>query len=255
LRRFLVLAFSLWLAWPFSPAKAANDKPAAGASRNGVCVVELFTSEGCSSCPPADELLLQIARDARQARRAVYPLAFHVDYWDNLGWKDPYGSGAYSKRQSDYVAAFGGEGAYTPEMVVNGRVGFVGSRREQAAQEIAKALAQPASAEVQIVSANPMPGGEVSVLVHVRGANNGDRVVGALVQREIEHHVGAGENSGRTLHHAEVVRGLATAPVRDGNVRLSLRASAELTRGKGSVVVFVQVPRTLAITGAARIDI
>jgi len=250
-----VLAFSLLLAWPFSPAKAANDKTPTGAVRNGVAVVELFTSEGCSSCQPADDLLLQIARDARQSRRAIYPLAFHVDYWDDLGWKDPYGSAAYSKRQSDYVAAFSGEGAYTPEMVVNGRVGFVGSRREQAAQEIAKALAQPASADVQIVSANLLPGGEVSVMVHVRGANAGDRVVGALVQREIEHHVGAGENSGRTLHHAEVVRALVAAPARDGNVQLSLHAPADLTRGKASLVIFVQVPRTLAITGAARIDI
>jgi hypothetical protein len=241
-----VLAFSLLLAWPASQSWAAD---------NGVCVVELFTSEGCSSCPPADELLLQIARDARQSKRAIYPLAFHVDYWDDLGWKDPYGAAAYSKRQNEYVAAFSGEGPYTPEMVVNGRVGFVGSRRAQAEQEISKALAQPARADVQIVSANPMPDGNVSVMIHVRGASASDRVVAALVQREIEHHVGAGENSGRTLHHAEVVRGLATAPVRDGNVRLSLRAPADLTRGKGSVVIFVQVPRTLAITGAARIDI
>src|SRR6185369_6970019 len=151
----------------------------------------------------ADELLLQIARDARQSKRAIYPLAFHVDYWDDLGWKDPYGSGAYSKRQNEYVAAFSGEGPYTPEMVVNGRVGFVGSRREQAQQEISKALGQAASADVQIVSANSMPDGNVSVMIHVRGANPSDRVVAALVQREIDHHVGAGENSGRTLHHAE----------------------------------------------------
>jgi len=249
-----VLAFSFLLAWPFSPAKATNGKASAPAGK-GVAVVELFTSEGCSSCPPADELLLQIARDARQSKRAIYPLAFHVDYWDDLGWKDPYGSGAYSKRQNEYVAAFSGEGPYTPEMVVNGRVGFVGSRREQAEQEISKALGQAASADVQIVSANSMPDGHVSVMIHVRGANPSDRVVAALVQREIDHHVGAGENSGRTLHHAEVVRGLATAPVRDGNVQLSLRAPADLTRGKGSVVIFIQVPRTLAITGAARIDI
>jgi hypothetical protein len=131
-----MLAFLVLLAWPALRASAA-----------GVAVVELFTSEGCSSCPPADDILVDIAREARQSKRAIYPLAFHVDYWDQLGWKDPFGSAAYSRRQDDYVAAFGGEGPYTPQMVVNGRVGFVGSRREQAQREIARALEQPATAD------------------------------------------------------------------------------------------------------------
>src|SRR5262249_22204116 len=157
--RLSVLGLCVLLAWP-----------AWASASSGVAVVELFTSEGCSSCPPADDLLIEIARDARQAKRAVYPLAFHVDYWDDLGWKDPYGSGVYSKRQGDYVAAFGGEGPYTPEMVVNGRVGFVGSRREQARREIARALEQPATADVRIISAAKMPDGSVSVLVHIRRA-------------------------------------------------------------------------------------
>lgn len=240
-----MLAFLFLLSWPVSRAHAA-----------GVAVVELFTSEGCSSCPPADDLLIQIAKDARQSKRAIYPLAFHVDYWDDLGWKDPFGSAANSKRQSDYVAAFGGEGPYTPEMVVNGRTGFVGSRREQAGREIEKALAQPTSADVRIISASRMPDGSVVVLAHIRGADARDRAVAALAERAIDHKIGAGENSGRTLHHGEVVRALQTASVgKEGDLKLTLAKPAGPAPGKSSVVVFVQNPRTLAITGAARIDL
>jgi len=245
LKRLLVLGLSVLVAWP-----------AWSSGHGGVAVVELFTSEGCSSCPPADNLLIDIARQARQSKQAVYPLAFHVDYWDDLGWKDPFGSGTYSKRQGDYVAAFGGEGPYTPEMVVNGRIGFVGSRREQAQSEIAKALGQPASADVRIISAAQMPDGSVSVLVHIRGANARDRAVAALAERAVEHKIGAGENSGRTLHHGEVVRSLQTATVgKEGDLKLTLAKPAGPAPGKSSVVVFVQDPRTLAITGAARIDL
>src|SRR5262249_23216283 len=203
-----------------------------------------------------DDLLIQIARQARQDKRAIYPLAFHVDYWDDLGWKDPFGSAANSKRQSDYVAAFGGEGAYTPEMVVNGRTGFVGSRRDQAQREITRALEQPATADVRIISAAQMPDGSVTVLVHVRGADARDRAVAALAERAIEHKIGAGENHGRTLHHGEVVRALQTASVgKEGDLKLILAKPPGPAPGKSSVVVFVQNPRTLAITGAARIDL
>jgi hypothetical protein len=245
-RLALVLgAFFLLFAWPVSRAGAA-----------GVAVVELFTSEGCSSCPPADDLLIEIARQARQDKRAIYPLSFHVDYWDDLGWKDPFGSAANSKRQSDYVAAFGGEGPYTPEMVVNGRSGFVGSRRDQAQREIARALEQPTTADVRIISAAQMPDGSVTVLAHIRGADARDRAVIALAERAVEHHIGAGENSGRTLHHGEVVRALQTTSVgKEGDLKITLAKPAGPTPGKSSIVVFVQNARTLAVTGASRIDL
>jgi hypothetical protein len=240
-----MLPFCLLLAWPVPRAAAA-----------GVAVVELFTSEGCSSCPPADNLLIEIARQARQDKRAIYPLAFHVDYWDDLGWKDPFGSAASSKRQSDYVAAFGEEGPYTPEMVVNGRVAFVGSRRDQAEREIARALEQPVTADVRIISASKMPDGSVTVLAHIRGADARDRAVVALAERAVEHKIGAGENSGRTLHHGEVVRAVQTVSVgKEGDLKLTLAKPSGPAPGKSSVVVFVQNPRTLAVTGAARIDL
>src|SRR6476646_10282347 len=101
----------------------------AGVPRRAV-VVELFTSQGCSSCPPADELLGRIARDP-SLRGRVIPLAFHVDYWDHLGWRDPFSSPEWSQRQLDYVRAMHLSGAYTPQAVVGGAREFVGSNESQ----------------------------------------------------------------------------------------------------------------------------
>ncbi|MCU1263294.1 MAG: hypothetical protein JWO80_6179, partial [Bryobacterales bacterium] len=90
-------------------------------------VVELFTSEGCSSCPPADKLLAEIERAQPVANAQVLVLSEHVDYWNRLGWRDPFSSVQFSQRQSDYSAAFQKDGVYTPQMVVDGRAEFVGS--------------------------------------------------------------------------------------------------------------------------------
>ena len=100
-------------------------------------VVELFTSEGCSSCPPADAYLSELSRD----RPEVLPLAFHVTYWNSLGWQDPYSLEAATQRQAEYSARFG-QSAYTPEMVIDGRKGLVGSNRRAA--EAAIRIAQKA---------------------------------------------------------------------------------------------------------------
>src|SRR4051794_6734165 len=96
------------------------SKPAVPTTQStGLAVIELFTSEGCSSCPPADALLSEILRDARAKNLAIYPLAFHVDYWDHLGWRDPYSDPAHSNRQRGYSRTFRRDSIYTPQMIVN----------------------------------------------------------------------------------------------------------------------------------------
>src|SRR6201996_4439060 len=102
-------------------------------------VVELFTSQGCSSCPPADAFLTDLARQ----RRDILPLAFHVTYWDYLGWKDPYSLDAATARQRDYARHLGEDGVYTPQMVVDGAKGFVGSSRAEGLSAIASAAHKP----------------------------------------------------------------------------------------------------------------
>ncbi len=112
----------------------AGGLPLAAAAAERPVVVELFTSEGCSSCPPADAFLTELAR----GRRDVLPLAFHVTYWNSLGWRDPYSLDAATNRQSQYGSRFG-DGSYTPEMVVDGQKGLVGSERGEAEAAIASA--------------------------------------------------------------------------------------------------------------------
>src|SRR5258706_10393726 len=115
----------------FSTIACATEKPSKPAvpttQPTGIAVIELFTSEGCSSCPPADALLAEILRDARGKNLAIYPLAFHVDYWDHLGWRDPYSDPAYSARQRGYSRTFHRDSIYTPQMIINGVSEFVGS--------------------------------------------------------------------------------------------------------------------------------
>ena len=162
-------------------------------------VVELFTSQGCSSCPPADAFLTELAQ-----RKDVLPLAFHITYWDGLGWKDPYSFSAATRRQQDYAESLGTGEVYTPEMVVNGARGFVGSDRSAGLAEIARAE-QGKQQHVALKLSRNGNGFSVSV-----GSGAGRaRVI--LVGYDPEHRtpVGRGENAGRTLLESNIVRSLS----------------------------------------------
>ena len=159
-------------------------------------VVELFTSQGCSSCPPADAFLTDLARE----RPDVLPLAFHVTYWDYLGWKDPYSLDAATARQRNYARHLGESGVYTPQMVVDGTKGFVGSDRPEALGAIAGAAVK----SVPVTLAR-----DAGALVVTVGPGSGTAQV-LLVGFDPSHEtpVGRGENSGRTLRETNIVRSL-----------------------------------------------
>ena len=159
-------------------------------------VVELFTSQGCSSCPPADAFLTDLARQ----RADVLPLAFHVTYWDYLGWKDPYSLDAATARQRAYARALGEEGVYTPQMVVDGKTGFVGSNRREGLSAIAAAAPKPVSVSV-------VRDGE-SLLITVGTGAGQARVLLVGFDPAHETRIGRGENSGRTLVESNIVRSL-----------------------------------------------
>ncbi len=172
----------------------------AGAQPSPV-VVELFTSQGCSSCPPADMFLTELAHSGRN----LLPLAFHVTYWDRLGWRDPFSLEAATMRQRDYARTLGDGGVYTPEMVVGGVQGFVGSEREAGLAAIARA-SERASAPDTVPVRLSRRGDELMVSV---GAGR-DRAAILLVGYDPEHRtaVGRGENGGRTLLESNIVRSL-----------------------------------------------
>ncbi|RTL48404.1 MAG: DUF1223 domain-containing protein [Bradyrhizobiaceae bacterium] len=158
-------------------------------------VVELFTSQGCSSCPPANAYLTDLVR----SRKDVLPLGFHVTYWNRLGWVDPFSFEGATQRQAAYGSRFG-DGSYTPEIVVNGKVSFVGSHRAQGEAAIDAAKREAASAPVTVTR----KGGSVSINVGQGSGNARVILVGYDAQHSTK--VPRGENSGQTLVESNVVR-------------------------------------------------
>lgn len=222
-----------------------------GAPRKAV-VVELFTSEGCSSCPPADELLTHLRQDLSAKNIQVIPLGFHVDYWNSLGWKDRFSSAEYSQRQEQYTQTLRVDGPYTPEMVVDGAVEFVGNDAGHAQRSIREAASQPEVATVKISSA---ASDQLAVQVKAPSSAKDAQVVLAITEDNLTTQVGSGENGGRTLHHAAVVRELRQlGRLREGSfeANVPLKVDKEWKRNDLRAVVFVQQGLTGKILGAAQ---
>lgn len=215
-------------------------------------VVELFTSEGCSSCPPADNLLMRLARTLPNVE--VIPLSEHVDYWNHLGWTDRFSSPLFSARQQDYGRTFHLQDVYTPEMVVDGESEFNGSDAARAQQEILKAAQEP-KAVLGIAL-------QTSGVAHLQAANipQGVRNVDlflAITESNLETIPRAGENSGRRLRNVGVVRNLSNAGHFDARKSPSYSADAKInlnsewSRENLRLVVFAQDRATRKIIGAA----
>jgi hypothetical protein len=174
-----------------------------------IVVAELFTSEGCSSCPPADALLRRLVADQPIDGVEIVGLGNHVDYWDHLGWRDPFSSALFSQRQSAYASAFRLDSVYTPQIVVDGTLESVGSDDVSVQRNIVKAAKEPKA----VVDVSAVPGPDptvhvdvrVQVSVHVRRTGPADVLI-AVTEDGLVSRVQRGENSGRTLSHAAVVR-------------------------------------------------
>lgn len=254
----LLLCLAIFLA-------AAKASGAQRETRRSPVVVELFTSEGCSTCPPAEALLLKLEKEQSVGGAEVIALELHVDYWNHQGWLDPFSSVDWTARQQVYVAAFKQDGEYTPQMVVDGRTQFVGSRMNDAAQAIA-AAAREAKTKVDIVEEKSEKKDELRFHVEVgklEGSTSGDTAEIWLVvtERGLYSAVERGENAGRELHHAAVVRQLrkiGTAGERQNpaflsSVQLKLKPAWNL---KNLVVVaMIQEKKTRRILGASALPL
>ncbi|UWR31262.1 DUF1223 domain-containing protein [Sulfitobacter sp. W002] len=212
----VLAAFSLLAA----PLQAEQDQPV---------VVELFTSQGCSSCPAADEMLAELAD-----REDIIALALHVDYWDYIGWEDPFGDPAHAERQRGYAAVGGRRSVYTPELIVQGQTDIVGAkpmklmdaveRHAEAAPQVALTLAR--SGETLEIKAAPLTDAVGPMHVHMLRYSPMERTK-----------VTRGENAGHVMEHSNVVRGWQVLADWDGSAPLSLTAKTE---GDLPVVVIVQ---------------
>ncbi|NOY29135.1 MAG: DUF1223 domain-containing protein [Planctomycetes bacterium] len=222
----------------------------------GPVVVELFTSQGCSSCPPADLVLTEIAAFGDKHQLPIYCLSYHVDFWNSLGWKDPYSSPVFTKRQHRYAAAFGSSRVYTPQMIVNGETELLGSRGRDAKRILQKALATQATSAVELtaVLSSDKSSGEIKYTVIGNGPDMLLQV--ALVQRAAANKVPRGENAGRELTHVRVVRSLKTVPLetpqgKPSRGKLSIALPTGIEVQDVSFVAYVQDRRSMQITGAS----
>jgi hypothetical protein len=216
-------------------------------------LVELFTSEGCSTCPPADALLMRLEQQQPIAGAEVIALGEHVDYWDELGWHDRFSSHQFTDRQNEYGRRFKLESVYTPQMVVDGTDELVGNDEAKARRAIQKG-AQGMMVGLRI-SGIAVDGQKVTGTVSVAGTPpKGDLYV-ALVDPADETRVRAGENGGKTLHHAAVVRSLvrvgALQNLAGGGAKFSLTVPADAKPSVERVVVFAQQAGQGAVVGAA----
>ena len=227
--------------------------------RSPFAVVELYTSEGCSSCPPAEVLLNQIDRDARQQDTRVFALAFHVDYWNRLGWTDPFSDAAYSRRQRDYARALRQRSVYTPQMIVNGTRGFVGSDARRARNELTAALAPQTSPPPPVglgFVAEPVgPDRQLKIRWRLDALPSDTTLNLAITENGLSTDVPRGENRGRTLHHDGVVRALLTQALTATDGRWTIPINSEVDLSQASAVLFVQDTTTLAVLAAHRIDL
>jgi len=226
-----------------------STQTATPAARKTV-VVELFTSEGCSSCPPADALLGRLRQEKFADGLEVVPLGLHVDYWNHQGWTDRFSSAAYTDRQIKYAEKLHLSDPYTPQMVVDGSLQFTGNDPLRARQAILQAAQRPAAAEIQIT-----PAGEGKFQVTVKGKPDatGD-VILAVTEDNLVSKVSIGEYSNRELHHSAVVREFKSlGHLRNGNFddRVSVNIKKEWKRDDLRIVVFVQQSHAGAIDGAA----
>ncbi len=233
-------------------AEAAGVGGTAGAPASesaGFAVVELFTSEGCSSCPPADEALSRLSALAAADHLPVYALEWHVDYWDYLGWKDPFDSHLATERQYAYARALPSD-VYTPQVVINGTVvpSWAGDAGELE-RDARRLAASPSPAAIHLKVLPSQGASALRVRVESAGAAAGAQVLVALVEDGLQGRPNAGENSGRELLHSSVVRSVAVLPAGGGETLVSIPAGVDLSRA--SLVGLLQ-ERSMRIVAADR---
>jgi hypothetical protein len=211
-------------------------------------LVELFTSEGCSSCPPADALLSRLGRTQPIPGADIIALEEHVDYWDRLGWKDPFSSEAATARQSEYGDAFGGSQVYTPQMIVDGRTEFVGSSDTDALRAIRAASQAPKPAIQLSWEKDDVLDVRVEPLTNV-STGEGAQLFLVVTENMLHSDVKRGENAGRALEHNGVVRqllplGKINAALAGFSSSVAVHPAREWNRANLRAVVFVQERRS-----------
>jgi hypothetical protein len=216
-------------------------------------LVELFTSEGCSSCPPADALLRQVNGTQTREGQLIVGISEHVTYWNSLGWSDPFSSSAYTDRQDAYSQRFHLDGVYTPQMVINGAEQIVGSDRAALLQAVQKEVEQPSRMALRILSVEVSPNGwNVHFSTSGELPAHGVDLIAVLADDSDRSSVLHGENSGHTLAHVAVARSIARiAKVQtagEETAQIPIPSSFQTSQGH-HLILFAQTPGNGRVLG------
>ncbi|WP_165823917.1 DUF1223 domain-containing protein [Pseudochryseolinea flava] len=221
-------------------------------TEKGFVVLELFTSEGCSSCPAADELMAKLQNEKSDQPR--YILSYHVDYWDRLGWRDAFSDPQFSKRQRKYGEWLRDPQIYTPQLVVNGKSVCIGSD-EVSIKAIEKEY-QTKSTSATLTLRGEQVADKMNLHYEVLGNNDRSELLIATVQKYAITNVKRGENGGRILHHVQVVRSLSTFPVEhDSEGQQSITLPPGFNAKDFEIIAMIQDTRTGEITAATRANL
>jgi hypothetical protein len=233
----IALVFIAVLGWRGVPGNPSEQR---------LVLLELFTSQGCSSCPPADAILGEYAGSDDSP---VIPLSFHVDYWNRLGWKDPFSTALFSERQQQYSRQMRLQGVYTPQVVVNGKTETVGNNRSAIQRLVAQERVAVPHATIAI---NELSIGDRSLDFHYQasGVDGDDLLQIALAQKKLTTNIRAGENKGVVLTNHNIVRTFLTRTP-DAGKTISISLPPEFKRGDYILVIFLQNRNTLAVRAVA----
>lgn len=241
------ILLSIFLTLFSSALTAQNSQP-----QKGFAVVELFSSQGCGKSPAAEKTIKQIVDKAIAEGKNVITLAYHVDYWNKYGWKDPYSSISYTRRQSNYVSATGSDEVYTPQVFVNGNSGFVGSDAKKLSAEIDKALKSSSKQTLELNKISPAVNDTITLIYSAAKADNNSSLIVVIAEKKTTTKVTKGENIGKTLEQENVVRLLDIFPlsVAKGEIKLPLRKLKPDNRF--IMVTYIQNKQTKKIAAAAQ---
>ena len=189
---------------------------------DGFALVELFTSEGCSSCPPADIILEEVQKKYND--KNVLLVSYHVDYWDKLGWKDIFSNAEFTARQEYYADIFRLNSIYTPQVVVNGRKEFIGSNKNKLINSIEEQLNEKLAASIKL-NAIQNAEGKIDVQYSAEGTDaKKEQAILVLIQKMATNEIKKGENKGKTLRHINIVRNISYLPLKEKTTNFAIPA-------------------------------
>ena len=213
----------------------------------GFAVVELFTSEGCSSCPPADDVLAKLQKES--TGKNVFLLAYHVDYWNNYNWVDRFSVPAFTERQKQYAARMQSDLVYTPQFIVNGIAEANGEDPRALYRQVSKALKQKPADELMLTA--DTQGASIEVAYQARHTYTNSGLFIAVVQKAASTRVKSGENGGRTLEHVQIVHNAQIVSLQQARGKAILPKPTGFNSKDWQIIGFIQNDNTGQITAAA----